>query len=32
MLAEKVFDFFNDDYTDPTSPYVTLIKKHLAHK
>ena len=30
MLAEKVFVFFNDNYTDPESPYVTLIKKHLA--
>lgn len=30
MLAEKVFVFFNDDYTDPESPYVTLIKKHLS--
>lgn len=30
MLAKKVFDFFNDDYTDSSSPYVTLIEKHLA--
>lgn len=30
MLAEKVFNFFNDDYTDPSSPYVKLIEKHLS--
>lgn len=30
MLAEKVFDFLNDDYTDPASPYLALIEKHLA--
>ena len=30
MLAKKVFDFLNDDYTDPASPYLALIEKHLA--
>ena len=30
MFAEKVFNFLNDDYTDPASPYLALIEKHLA--